>query len=215
MAEQRLYFKQLELGPMQNFAYLIGDPKTREAAVVDPGWEIPEILKVAECDGYRLTKVFVTHHHFDHVMGLGELLKVVDLPVYVHRDDASFLRLERGTIKPVEGGETVTVGQVAVTLIHTPGHTPGSQCLLVDGHLLSGDTLFIRACGRWDLPGGDPAVLYESLAKLKSLDEATVLCPGHHYAEEPTSTIGQEKRTNPFLHPATLQEFLRLVGHGS
>src|SRR3989338_7154646 len=101
MTEQPVYFKQLELGPMQNFIYLIGDPETREAAVVDPGWEVPSILQAAENDGYRITKAFVTHHHFDHVMGLGELLQAADIPVYVHRDDVPFLRLEQGTRQPL------------------------------------------------------------------------------------------------------------------
>ena len=213
MTERPMYLRQLELGPMQNFVYLIGDPETREAAVVDPGWEVARILSAAAHDGYRLTKAFVTHHHFDHVMGLGELLKTADLPVYVHRDDAPLLQIHRSSLKPLAGGETVPVGQVPITLIHTPGHTPGSQCLLVNGRLLSGDTLFIKACGRCDLPGGDPALLYDSLTnKLKALDEATILYPGHNYAEVPTSSIGEEKRTNPFLQLPALQDFLRLVG---
>jgi glyoxylase-like metal-dependent hydrolase (beta-lactamase superfamily II) len=206
--------KQLELGPMQNFVYLIGDSATREAAVVDPGWEVPKILQAAHDDGYRLTKVFVTHHHFDHVMGLGELLKVVDMPVHVHREDAAMLQVPRSALKPLSGGEAVQVGGLSVALIHTPGHTPGSQCLLVDGHLLSGDTLFVQACGRWDLPGGDPAALYHSLTKLKQLEETTLLCPGHNYAKTPTSTMAQEQRANPFLQPVSVDEFLRLVGRG-
>jgi glyoxylase-like metal-dependent hydrolase (beta-lactamase superfamily II) len=211
MAE--LYLRQLELGPMQNFIYLIGDPDTHEAAVVDPGWDIPTILRTLEHDGYRLTKAFVTHHHFDHVMGLGELLTAADVPVYVHRQDAPHLEISRSTLQVVSGGETVPVGRRSVTLLHTPGHTPGSQCLLVDGRLLSGDTLFIRACGRCDLPGSDPEQLYESLTKrLRPLDDATILCPGHNYADVPTTELGAEKRTNPFLGARTKQEFLRLVG---
>jgi len=212
---QFFYLKQLELGPMQNFVYLIGDPQSREAAVVDPGWEVPRILQAAEADGYRLTKAFVTHHHFDHVMGLGDLLQAVDVPIYVHRKDAPVLNVPSSSLKPVGGGEEVSVGRVPVALLHTPGHTPGSQCLLVNGHLLSGDTLFIRACGRCDLPGGDPRLLYESLSKtLRALDDETVLCPGHHYAEVPTSRLGEEKQANPFLSAATLQNFLHLVGAG-
>ena len=208
-----LYLKQLELGPMQNFIYLIGDPQTREAAVVDPGWEIPAVLQAAERDGYRLTKAFVTHHHFDHVMGLEDVLRATDLPVYVHRDDAPHLSVPQSALTLVSGGEDVRVGRVPVTLIHTPGHTEGSQCLLVGGRLLSGDTLFIGACGRCDLPGGDPKKLYESLTKtLKPLDDRTTLCPGHNYAEVPTIALGEEKRRNPFLGAATLQDFLRLVG---
>jgi glyoxylase-like metal-dependent hydrolase (beta-lactamase superfamily II) len=230
MTGDSIYLKQLELGPMQNFIYLVGDPESREAAVVDPGWEVPQILSAAERDGYRLTKAFVTHHHFDHVMGLADLLNVVDLPIYVHRDDAPMLEITRSSLTPVAGGETVQVGRVPVTLIHTPGHTQGSQCLLVNsstslrmsptgnppgrhGLLFSGDTLFIRACGRCDLPGGDPGMLYESLTqKLKVLDDATILCPGHNYAGVPTSRLGEEKRTNPFLNAPTLHDFLRLVG---
>lgn len=210
---QSIYLKQLELGPMQNFVYLIGDPATHEAAVVDPGWEVPKILKAAEADGYRITKAFLTHTHFDHVMGLKDLLAAVDIPVYVHRAERSLLSVEPGNLKGAAGGDAVSVGQVPVSLIHTPGHTPGSQCLLVDGRLLSGDTLFINACGRCDLPGSDPRQMYESLAKtLHSLDDATVLYPGHNYAEKPVSSMGEQKRTNPFLKIPSQQEFLRLVG---
>ena len=215
MAEQEIYLKQLELGPMQNFIYLVGDPRTREAAVIDPGWEVPRILQAAEQDGYRLTSAFVTHHHFDHVMGLDDLLNAADIPVYVHRDDAMLIGVKRSSLKPVAGGETIQVGDVPVTLIHTPGHTEGSQCFLVNGRLLSGDTLFIKACGRCDLPGGNPAQLYESLTKrLKPLDDETILCPGHNYADTPTARLGDEKRDNPFLGAPTLQAFLRLVGAG-
>lgn len=198
---------------MQNFIYLLGDPATREAAVVDPGWEIPHVLDTLQQDGYRLTQVFVTHGHFDHVMGLGQLLTAADVPVYAHREEAPSLTVEPSNLKVVGDGDVVQVGSVPVTLMHTPGHTPGSQCLLVDGRLLSGDTLFIRACGRCDLPGGDPKQLFESLSgKLKKLDDGTILYPGHNYAEVPTSTIADEKRRNPFLQLQTLEEFLRVVG---
>ena len=215
MAEPALYLKQLELGPMQNFIYLIGDPQTHEAAVVDPGWEVPAILAAAERDGYRITKAFATHHHFDHVMGLEELLKAVDVPVYAHRRDAPMIQVEPGSLKPVAGGETIKVGGVAIQLIHTPGHTPGSQCLLVNGNLFSGDTLFVRSCGRCDLPGGDPRAMFESLSKtLKALDDDTTLYPGHNYADTPTARLGEEKRANPFLAAADVNDFLQLTGVG-
>lgn len=213
MPARPLYLKQLELGPMQNFIYLLGDPATHEAAVIDPGWEVPRILAAVEQDGYRLTQVFITHAHFDHVMGLGELLGHADLPVYAHQDEAPGLEIEPSSLKLLTHGQTVQVGSVPVTAIHTPGHTPGSQCLAVDDRLLTGDTLFIGACGRCDLPGGDPKALYHSLTQtLKKLDERTVVYPGHNYAGAPTSTIGEEKRRNPFLQPATVEEFLNLVG---
>ncbi len=215
MAADSIYFKQLELGPMQNFIYLLGDPSTREAVVVDPGWQVPTILKVAEQDGYRLTKAIVTHHHFDHVGGLEELLKAGDVPVYVHTDDAPHLELPRSSVKLASHGETLRVGALPITLLHTPGHTNGSQCLLVGGRLLSGDTLFIKACGRCDLPDSDPRKLYNSLSNtLKRLDDETIVCPGHNYAEVPTASLGEEKRQNPFLSAPTMSDFLRLVGAG-
>lgn len=212
MTRPAVDLKQLELGPMQNFVYLIGDPATRQAAVVDPGWDVPTILSTAQEGGYQISHILVTHAHFDHVMGLGELLSAVDVPVYVNRDEAASLDLPRSNLRMAEPDEVVAVGQASVKLLHTPGHTRGSQCLLVGDRLLTGDTLFVRACGRCDLPGGDPVALYHSLAKLKQLDEQIIVCPGHHYAEVPTSTIGQEKRDNPFLQPASLDDFLTLLG---
>ncbi|PIQ83519.1 MAG: MBL fold hydrolase [Candidatus Omnitrophica bacterium CG11_big_fil_rev_8_21_14_0_20_63_9] len=208
-----VYFKQLQLGPMQNFVYLIGDPKTHEAAVIDPGWEVPVILKTLDQDGYRLTKAFVSHYHFDHVQGLDDLLKAVDIPVYAHREDLPLIESGRSGLKPVGGGEEMLIGRVPVTLIHTPGHSAGSQCFLVNGRLLSGDTLFVGACGRCDLPGGDPAQLYESLTKrLKPLDDDTILCPGHNYGHVPVTPLRDERRTNPFLRASTLHDFLRMTG---
>lgn len=213
MTTQPIYLKQLELGPMQNFIYLLGDPTTKEAAVIDPGWEVPSILRAAEQDGYRLTSVVLTHTHFDHIMGLGPLLKAVDVPVYVHETEKGLLNVGVSSLKPVKHGDTIQVGTIPVTLIHTPGHTPGSQCLKIGDRLLTGDTLFIKACGRCDLPGGDPQALYNSLTNtLKKLDENTTVYPGHNYADVPTSTIGQEKQQNPFLRLPTVEDFLRLVG---
>ena len=215
MVESPVYFKQLQLGPMQNFVYLIGDPQTHEAAVVDPGWDVPAILRVAEEDGYRITKAFATHHHFDHVGGLGDLLAHADLPVHAHRDDAPQIRISRSSLKPMGDGDTVSIGRLPVSLMHTPGHTPGSQCLVVAGRLISGDTLFIGAVGRTDLPGGDPRRLYHSLQhKIKPMEDATIVCPGHDYGEVPTASLGDEKRSNPFLLASTERDFLRLTGAG-
>lgn len=209
------YLKRLELGPMQNFIYLVGDPAERKAMVIDPGWEVPVILDALKQEGYALGGAIVTHHHFDHVMGLPALLKAADIPVYVHKQDAPLLSIEHSSIKPTENGQIIPVGGMPITVIHTPGHTPGSQCLLAEGHLFSGDTLFIGACGRCDLPGGDARKLYESLSgKLRPLDDKTILCPGHNYAEVPYTSLGEEKRRNPFLAAGHLEQFLRLVGQG-
>ena len=211
-----LYLTQLELGPMQNFVYLLGDPATREAAVIDPGWEIATILETLRRDDYRLRHIFVTHTHFDHVGGVAPLVEQTDAQVHVHAAEAARLAVEPGNVVPVDSGGEVLVGRLPVTCIHTPGHTPGSQCVYVDGKLLSGDTLFIQGCGRCDLPGGDAAELYRSLTqRLRRLDDQTVLYPGHHYAAASVSTLGRERRANPFLQAPSLRDFLSMVGVGS
>jgi len=208
------YFKQLELGPMKNFIYLIGDPATKQAAIVDPGWEIPSILQTLEADGYTASRVLITHTHFDHMMGLSKLLESNEIPVHVHEAERDALSEEKQhLIETHKGGETIRVGDLPVSVLHTPGHTPGSTCYIVDGRLLTGDTLFIRAIGRTDLPGGDPAVMHDSLANiLRPLDDSLILCPGHNYAETPTVSLGQEKQDNPFLACSDRNQFLRMMG---
>ena len=119
-ADPSLYLAQLELGPMQNYIYLIGDPATREAAVVDPGWEVPKIVAAAEAVGYRITKAFLTHSHFDHVMGVGQLLAAVDMPVYAHQDELPFLDIDPANLKTTVDEEVVDLGQLSIRLLHTP-----------------------------------------------------------------------------------------------
>jgi hydroxyacylglutathione hydrolase len=221
--DQELYLKQMELGPMQNFVYLIGDPQTRECVVVDPAWEIDEIVDRVAADGMRVQGVLVTHTHQDHVgghlfgfdiPGVEELLAKTPAKVYVHKAEREFLRGFGSDLVPVEGGESVQVGRITVTFLHTPGHTPGSQCFLVDGRLVSGDTLFIRSCGRTDLPGSDPKEMYDSLTRrLGALPDDTVVFPGHNYGGVST-TIGQEKRHNPMMQFSSMAEFLQRMGRG-
>lgn len=218
----RLYLKQIELGPMQNFVYLIGDQSSRECVVVDPAWEIDAISDIVAGDDMRLTGALVTHTHQDHVgghlfghdiPGVAELLGRHPVRVYVHTAEREFLKGFGSDLVRVEGGDTLQVGEIPLTFIHTPGHTPGSQCFLVDGRLVSGDTLFIQACGRTDLPGGDPAEMHRSLTqRLGRLPDETILLPGHNYGG-PQSTIGDEKRENPFLQMG-LGDFLRAMGGG-
>ncbi len=209
-----LYLKQLEVGPMQNFVYLIGDRAKRECVMVDPAWDVRRALEEAAKDEMKVTGALVTHAHFDHVNGLGDFLKQVKGKIYCQRDEAEFLKSWRSDLKPMESGEKLAVGDIEITFLHTPGHTPGSQCFLAENKLVSGDTLFIQACGRCDLPGGNPEQMYYSLKRLAELDENTVLYPGHNYSDEPTSTIGQEKRWNPYLQKQSLQDFLsfRMAG---
>ncbi len=222
-----IYLKQLELGPMQNFVYLIGDPVTRECVVVDPAWEIDTIVNTARRDDMTLIGALVTHTHQDHVggsleawgmpgriPGVEELLAAVPLKVYVHRAEREFLKGLGSDLVKVDNQDTLSIGRLTLAFMHTPGHTPGSQCFLIDGRLVSGDTLFIGSCGRTDLPGSDPSEMYYSLTqRLAALPDDTVLLPGHNYGGE-ASTIGAEKRQNRFMRFTSLGDFLRTMGGG-
>jgi glyoxylase-like metal-dependent hydrolase (beta-lactamase superfamily II) len=218
-----LYLKQMELGPMQNFVYLIGDPGTRRCVVVDPAWEIDAILDTVAEDGMKLEGALVTHTHQDHVgghlfgydiPGVEELLAKAPAKVYVHKAEREFLPGLGSDLVKVDGGDTLAVGRHTITFLHTPGHTPGSQCFLVDGRLISGDTLFIRSCGRTDLPGSDPKEMYYSLTqRLAALPEETVVFPGHNYGGNVT-TIGDEKRQNPMMRFPSMTDFLQVMGGG-
>jgi len=220
-SSETVYLRQMELGPMQNFVYLIGDPETRECVAVDPAWEIDAIVEQIEADDMRLTGVLVTHTHQDHVgghlfghdiPGIEELLARVPAKVYVHSAEREFLSGFGSDLVKVESGATLGVGKRTITFVHTPGHTPGSQCFLVDGRLISGDTLFIRSCGRTDLPGSDPREMYTSLTqRLGALPDDTVVFPGHNYGGTVT-TIGDEKRSNPMMRFPSMTDFLRVMG---
>ncbi len=206
----RLYLKQLEVGPMQNFVYLIGDREKKECVMVDPAWDVDAVLKEAQKDGMQVTGGLITHTHFDHCNGAEELIGKAGCKIYVHKSEAGFLKGMKSELHPVEGGDKLKVGGLTIEFLHTPGHTPGSQCFLVQGNLVSGDTLFIDACGRCDLPGGDAEQMYESLTRLSKLGDKTILLPGHNYADDPTSTIGREKSHNPYYRCGNLKEFLSL-----
>ncbi len=219
-----LYFKQIELGPMQNYVYLIGSAETRKVAVVDAAWEIDTILRLAAKDDVEITHAFVTHTHPDHVggrfagteiEGVTELLGKCKAKVVVHRTEAEFLKGPSASdIIKAESGDKIDVGGVEIQLMHTPGHTPGSQCFLVDNRIVSGDTLFIGSCGRIDLPGSNPEQMYYSLTqKLMALPDETILFPGHNYSDRPTSTIGAEKRSNPYFRFGSLKQFLAAMGY--
>jgi glyoxylase-like metal-dependent hydrolase (beta-lactamase superfamily II) len=227
VSENAIYLKQMELGPMQNFVYLIGDPVARQCVVVDPAWDIDTIVNTAAADDMTVTGAVVTHTHQDHVggsleswgmpgriPGIEELLERVRAKVYVHKAEREFLRGFGSDLVKVDNHDTLPVGRLTLTFLHTPGHTPGSQCFLVDGRLISGDTLFIGSCGRTDLPGRDPKEMYYSLTqRLAALPDDTVLLPGHNYGGE-ASTIGREKRQNPFMQFASLRDFLGIMGGG-
>ena len=196
---------------MANFIYLVGDRQTRECVMVDPAWEVDRILRIAAEDDMKVTAGLATHYHYDHTNGIGDLLTQANVPVYIHKADAPYLKEIQKEVKKVDSGSKLKIGGIEITFIHTPGHTPGSQCFLINGNLVSGDTLFINACGRCDLPGGNAEELYHSLQLLGKLDENTILFPGHNYEEGRTvSTIGDEKRQNPYYQLKSLRDFLNL-----
>jgi len=219
-----LYFRQILAGPMANFVYLIGSKATRQAVVVDPAWEIQEILDAAAGDGMTVTGALITHTHFDHVggtfqghhiPGVAEFLEAVKGKIYVHKSEVERLPVPASEASPTDAQSTLALGDIVIEFIHTPGHTPGSQCFRVRDRVVSGDTLFIGSCGRTDLPGSDPAAMYESLTqKLARLDEATLVFPGHNYAEHAThSSIGLEKARNPMLRFPSKSAFLAAMGY--
>ncbi len=200
----------MELGPMENFVYLIGSKDTREVFVVDPAWQVDTVLRTAKEEDLKIVGALISHYHFDHTNGIEELLESLSVPVYVNKNDLNYMDVSKDVLKPIDAGTKVKAGNVEIEMVHTPGHTPGSQCFHVRGHLISGDTLFINACGRTDLPGGDPKQLYHSLTKtLMKMEDQTILCPGHNYASTPTTTMGEQKKHNPYLMCDSLENFLR------
>jgi glyoxylase-like metal-dependent hydrolase (beta-lactamase superfamily II) len=209
---------------MQNFIYLVGDSDAKKCWIVDPAWEVDRALDRAAQDGYSVEGALVTHAHFDHCNGLEALLKKRDVPVYVHRRELEFMdkgapaglfgSLPKEHVRPVESGDRISLGGTALTFLHTPGHTPGSQCFLVNDSLVSGDTLFLGSCGRCDMPGGNPYEMFDTLnQKIARLPEHTLLFPGHNYSSRGASgPLGEEKKRNRFLQAGTLDDFLRLAG---
>jgi glyoxylase-like metal-dependent hydrolase (beta-lactamase superfamily II) len=235
--EDRLYFRQLlaglefavshpVAGQMANFVYLVGDREAGECLVVDPAWDVRGAISIAEADGMKVTGALATHYHPDHIggdlfgvsiEGLRELMTAHPVPVHANKLEAEGIRymtgLEASDLTLHEAGDTVMVGQIPITLVHTPGHTPGSQCFLVGNRLVSGDTLFVGGCGRVDLPGSDPDEMYRTLTqRLAQLPDDTILYPGHHYGDTPTSTLGAERRTNHYLRIRSLEDWRALMG---
>jgi len=210
-----MYFRQLELGPMANFVYLVGDPETKTCAVIDPAWDAETIFNTAEADGYKIERILVTHGHHDHINGIEPLLARVDARVHVHEQDAFALPALGDAIKTVVGGDRLDLGKLSIRCLHTPGHTEGSQCFRFEGNLMTGDTLFIRSCGRVDFENSDPEKMWASLKGLAGMEDSLVVMPGHNYSEEKSVSLGVEKGQNRFLRAvvsAGPDKFRELVG---
>ena len=235
--DDRLYFRQLLSGrdlavgdmmarQMVNFVYLIGDRETGEAVVVDPAYDPQGIVDLVEADGMRLTGVLATHYHADHVggsimqfsiTGVAELLELVSVPVHVQADEARYVSMTTGLedddLCLHKSGDVLSVGAVDIEMIHTPGHTPGSQCFLTNGRLVAGDTLFLEGCGRTDLPGSDPAAMYESLTqRLARVPDTATLYPGHLYSPQPSASMEETRRTNYVFMPRSAEQWLAMFG---
>lgn len=235
--EQRLYFRQWLAGrdfarndpiggQMANFVYAVGDRQTRQTLLVDPCYAVDELIGLAGKDGMQVTGALATHYHPDHVggdlfgqqlQGVRELFTRCACKVHVQRSEAPWVKRVTGCsdsdLALHDSGDVVKVGEIPITLIHTPGHTPGSQCFLVQNRLIAGDTLFLQGCGRTDFPGGDPRELYLSLTqKLAKVPDDATLYPGHAYDPRPHARLGETRASNFVFQPKSEAEWLRLFG---
>ncbi len=235
--ENRLYFRQWLAGrdfarrdpiggQMANYVYAVGDSVTKDVVLVDPCYAIDELLALTQKDGMNVRGALATHYHPDHVggdmfghslQGVRELLTKCPCKVHVQRDEVPWVKHVTGCgdsdLATHSSGDIVLVGQIPITLIHTPGHTPGSQCFLVQNRLVAGDTLFLQGCGRTDFPGGDPRQLYLSLTqKLAHVPDDAVLYPGHAYDPRGQQALGITRRENAVFKPKSEAEWLAMFG---
>ncbi|MEM3641356.1 MAG: MBL fold metallo-hydrolase [Candidatus Bathyarchaeia archaeon] len=200
-----MFFKQIKHRG-DNFSYVIADESTREAAVIDPSFNADAITKLLKEQDFKLKFIINTHGHLDHTAGNQDLRRSFNAKIVAHKLSRINKHLS------VKDGDTLKLGKTAIRVIHTPGHTPDSICLLIDGKLLTGDTLFIGECGRTDLPGGNPKEMYNSLFnKILKLDDAIEVYPGHDYGVHTYSTIGKERKTNYTLEKRALKEFIEFM----
>ncbi|MCH8004137.1 MAG: MBL fold metallo-hydrolase [Nanoarchaeota archaeon] len=205
-----MIFEQIPVGQMQNFSYLIGDENSKEGAVVDPAWENSKILDIAKKHDLNIKFILITHSHYDHIDGVKSLVDATDATVYVHKDDMVEIK-NRGIdkIKTIDENDEINIGKIKIKVLHTPGHSPGSVCYLFNNKIITGDMLFVEAIGRVDLPGGDIEKMFNSLQKLKKLDDNIEVYPGHDYGSIKHSTIAHEKENNPYMR-ASKEEFFRI-----
>ncbi len=223
--EQELIIEQIPVGPMQNFAYLVGSMKSREVVLIDPAWDIQGLLDLISERGYKLKGALVTHYHPDHcggsfgqntVDGVAELLELNPVRVYTHKLEADGVKKVTGIsdtdIVKVGSGDRLEVGDIEVEFLHTPGHTPGSQCFRIKRALVSGDTLFVDGCGRVDLPGSNSEDMFHSIRKLAALPDDTILLPGHNSSAVPQAALGDIKESNTYMRINDVNTWKTMMG---
>ncbi|MBW1900353.1 MAG: MBL fold metallo-hydrolase [Deltaproteobacteria bacterium] len=206
--------EQLQVGFMAVYCYIVACPKTKEALVIDPAGDEDKIVRRINDKGYHLKYVVNTHGHGDHTCGNARIMELTGAKLIMHKLDDELFNTTEGhamsrqwgfTPSPpvdiqVEDGDKIEVGNISLEVLHTPGHSPGGMCLLGEGHVFTGDTLFVGGIGRTDLPGASMQEFMKSIEeRLLTLSEDTIVWPGHNYGSSPSSTIGNEKKTNPFL----------------
>jgi hydroxyacylglutathione hydrolase len=201
-----MFFRQVQQHG-DNFSYIIADDTTREAAVVDSSYNAGKITSILTAENLKLKYIINTHSHSDHTAGNPELQSMSGARIVAHK-----LSRVNADVK-VDDGDIISIGSIPVKVIHTPGHTPDSICLLVDKKkLLTGDTLFVGECGRTDMPGGNSKSMYDSLFhKILKLNDDVEVYPGHDYGPNPSSSIGEERRSNYTLEPRSLSEFIKFM----
>jgi len=202
-----LIVHQISVGTMQNFSYILEDEETSEAIILDPSWDLVELELIIKKNSLKIKYIVNTHHHFDHTLGNEAMVESTKSPIIQH--ELSELKHDIS----VKDGDIIDFGNSKLKVLHTPGHSKDSICLIGDGKLFSGDTLFVGNCGRIDLPGGSAKELYHSLFDvLYSLDDELIMYPGHNYGNSEVSTIGQEKITNMIMQKRTEQQFIEMMG---
>ena len=224
MNNDDLYLEQLLVGPMDNFIYLVGSKSTREVTIIDPAWDIDALLTHIKEKDLKLTSVLVTHYHPDHIgggmgghsiEGIAELLEKDPVKIFVHKLEAEGVKKVTGVsdtdLNIVESGDHLTIGKNDIEFLHTPGHTPGSQCFKVNNNLVSGDTLFVQGCGRVDLPGSNSEDMFHSLQKLSALPNETILYPGHNYSAEPYESMERVKEINTYLRIEDIEMWKQIM----